>query len=127
MKEIKEDLKGANWNCVYSNHPKCYFKNDNFHYEFIEIREEIDGAYSVCDGYVDLTEYEVKNLAELCLPYYDSLEEIVREYGFEEALFVIAECIFDQYLSCEMNFVKEFDKFIEAEMFMNAYIAWSCS
>ena len=127
MKKIKEDLKEANWKSDHCNHPRFYLKNDNFHYEFIEIREEIDGVYSVCDGYVDLTEYEVKNLAELCLPYYDSLEEIVREYGFEGALFVIAECIFDQYLSCEMNFVKEFDKFIEAEMFMNAYIAWSCS
>lgn len=61
--------------------------------------------YAVCHAVVDLRDYDLDEIETICAAYYDSLETMVADYGFRGALQIMAECIFEQLLFGDMDFV----------------------
>lgn len=86
--------------------PDCaqYFaKISDTRYSYIEYRQWF-GKYIVCHAVVDLIDYSVSDITQYCSTYYDSLEQIVADYGFCGALQIMAECIFEQLTFDDMEF-----------------------
>ncbi len=73
-------------------------------YSYIEYREWFD-IYIVYHAVVDLKDYSLDEICAYCSPYYSSLEQMVRDYGFRGALQIMTECIFEQLDIDEMEFV----------------------
>ena len=72
-------------------------------YSYIEYREWF-GDYIVCHAVVDLQDYSLDEIFAYCSTYYNSLEQMVRDYGFRGALQVMSECIFEQLDFGDMEF-----------------------
>lgn len=72
-------------------------------YSYIEYRDWF-GNYIVCHAVVDLQDYSLDEIFNYCYTYYNSLEQMVRDYGFRGALQVMAECIFEQLSFDDMEF-----------------------
>ena len=68
----------------------------------------------MCQAVIDLHNYSLDELKELCSSYYPTLEEIVASYGVDEALHIIAECIFEQLPVYEIVIIKGFDSYEDA-------------
>lgn len=81
-------------------------KISNTRYSFIEYREWF-GNYVVCHAVVDLQDYSLDEICGYCSAYYDSLEQMVADYGFRGALAIMAECIFESLSFDEMEFNSE--------------------
>jgi hypothetical protein len=75
-------------------------------YSYIEYREWF-GNYIVCHAVVDLQDYALDEICTYCSSYYDSLEQMVADYGFRGALQIMAECIFEQLGFDDMEFNAE--------------------
>lgn len=75
-------------------------------YSYIEYREWF-GSYVVCHAVVDLQDYSLGEIVQYCSGYYDSLEQMVADYGFRGALRIMAECIFEQLNFYDMEFTSE--------------------
>ena len=75
-------------------------------YSYIEYRQYLNN-YVVCHAVVDLQDYTLDEILEYCVPYYESLEKMVGDYGFRGALQIIAECIFEQLGFDDMEFNSE--------------------
>lgn len=76
-------------------------------YSYIEYRE-LCGEFVVCHAIVDLLDYSLGDIMNYCSGYYDSLEQMVANYGFRGSLQIMADCIFEQLDFVEMEFNKEF-------------------
>ena len=81
-------------------------KISNTRYSFIEYREWF-GKYIVCHAVVNLQDYSLDEICGYCSAYYDSLEQMVADYGFRGALAIMAECIFESLSFDEMEFNSE--------------------
>lgn len=90
-------------------------------YSYIEYREGF-GSYIVCHAVIDFQDYSLDEIIRYCAPYYDSLEQMVRDYGFREALRIMAECIFEQLDFDDMEFNAEQKSERAAINFINKWI-----
>lgn len=71
---------------------------------------------------VDLHDYTLDEIWDVCSGYYNSFEEMVEQYGFREALHIMAECIFEQMRFDEMEFCAKQNDFEEAEQFIQDWM-----
>lgn len=98
------------WFCTDPDtHQYCKPVNDHS-WEFCELRHELKetsrGVVSipiVCLSFVDLHDYPLDDIWEICSGYYESFEQMVETYGFREALCIMAECIFEQTSLSEVS------------------------
>ena len=72
-------------------------------WEFYELRHTLRQTNKgvvedpiVCYAIIDLHDYSLDEIWEICSGYYDSFEDIVATYGFRNAFQIMAECIFEQ-------------------------------
>lgn len=109
------------WICTDSDTSQYCRKINDYSYEFIEIREAIS-EYVVCTVSIDIRDYSLDELWNYCSGYYCSYEQMVEQYGFREAIRIIAECVFEQmgYDEMEYNFIQ--DSFDKAIKFVHKYI-----
>lgn len=90
---------------------------------YIQASEVASGqSYAVHSAVVDLREYTLDELWSYCSGYYDSFEQMVEQYGFRDALNVMAECVFEQLPFYEMEFVAEKQSFEAATAYIYEWI-----
>jgi len=104
------------WICSDSDCSQHYKRVSDTVYSFIEVRtyQPEKETYAVCQAVVDLHNYTVSELREICSSYYPSLEEIVASYGVDESLHIIAECVFEQLPLYEVEIINSFDSYESA-------------
>lgn len=83
-----------------------------------ETERGIDYISIVVHAVVDLHDYTLDEIWDVCSGYYNSFEEMVEQYGFRESLHIMAECIFEQMRFDEMEFCAKQNSFEEAERFI---------
>lgn len=93
----------SNYICADPDCAQYIAKITDTRYSCIEYREWF-GDYIVCHAVVDLQDYTLVEIRAYCSPYYDSLEQMVADYGFCGALQIMAECIFEQFSFDDMEF-----------------------
>jgi len=76
----------------------------------------------VVHAVIDLQDYTLDEIWDVCSGYYQSFEEMVEQYGFREALHIMAECIFEQLPFDEMEFCVKKDNIDEAEKFIKEWM-----
>ena len=116
------------WICSDPDCSQNYKRVCDTVYSFIEVRsyQAEKEACVVCQAVVDLRNYTVNELRELCSSYYPTLEEIVTCYGIDEALHIIAECIFEQLPLYEIEIIKSFDSYDVASQYVSKLLEeWS--
>ena len=96
-------IKGLIFVCTDSDCAQYAERISDTQYSYIEYRECF-GEYIVCHAVIDLTDYSLDEIVEYCSTYYNSLEQIVADYGFRKSLRIIAECIFEQLTFDDMEF-----------------------
>ena len=114
--------------------PDCfqhYYEVFDDCYRYIEIREEPDvngnTIYVVCTAAINLDDYSDEEIQQYVSGYYDSVEELIKEYGFEAAPMIEIECIFEQLPDYEMDNIRDrsfltYEEAVErAKEFMQAY------
>lgn len=97
--------KGVNLGYVCTD-PDCAqycAKISDARYSYIEYRELFKECV-VCHAVIDLTDYSLDEITRYCSSYYNSLEQMVQEYGFRGSLQIMAECIFEQLDFDDMEF-----------------------
>ena len=101
------------WICSDSDCSQHYKRVSDAVYSFIEVRtyQAEKETHVVCQAVVDLYNYSVAELREICSPYYPSLEDIVANYGVYESLHVIAECVFEHLPLYEVEIINNFDSY----------------
>lgn len=107
--------------CTDSDGAQHAAKISDARYGYIEYRPYCD-TYIVCHAVVDLQDYSLDEICEYCAAYYDSLEKIVGDYGFREALRIITECIFEQLTESQMEFTVERPTEEAAEEFIRQWV-----
>ena len=80
---------------------KRWDENPNI-FSFVEVRQMGD-RYAVVQATIDLECYTALDQEEECAAYYDSLYEIINEYGWFNAAQIIAECIFENTPTSDMS------------------------
>lgn len=89
-------------------------------FELVEIREWPEG-YVVATGEIDLNDYSKEDIVSCINGYgYDSIEVAEEQYR-DAANQVIAECLFEQTASVELNLMSA-DTFEEAEAKAKEYM-----
>lgn len=101
MKQLK-----LNYTCTDPDCAQYMAKVTDTRYSYIEYREWF-GNYIVCHAVVELQDYTLDEICTYCSSYYDSLEQMVADYGFRGALQIMAECIFEQLGFDDMEFNAE--------------------
>lgn len=96
-----------NYTCTDPDCAQYMAKISDTRYSYIEYREWF-GEFVVCHTIVDLLDYSLGDIFNYCSGYYDSLEQMVADYGFRGSLQIMAECIFEQLDFGNMEFNKEF-------------------
>ena len=81
-----------NYTCTDPDCAQYMAKVTDTRYSYIEYREWF-GNYIVCHAVVDLQDYTLDEICTYCSSYYDSLEQMVADYGFRGALQIMAECM----------------------------------
>ena len=98
------------YTCTDPDCSQCRAKISNTRYSFIEYREWF-GKYIVCHAVVDLQDYSLDEIYGYCSAYCCksdiSVDRIIEDYGFREALAIMAECIFESLSFDEMEFNSE--------------------
>lgn len=121
------DMNGGNmmgsWVCTDVDTAQYCKKIDDFSWSYIEARELGTGGCVVCHAVVDLRDYTLDEAWQYCSEYYMSFEQMVGNYGFRDALMVMAECIFEQLDFDDMEFNVEKQSIGEAIMFIYEWIA----
>ena len=92
-----------NYTCTDPDCAQYVARISDTRYSYIEHRDWFD-SYIVCHAVVDLLDYSIDEIERCCLAYYDSLEQMVSDYGFRGALRVMTECIFEQLNFDDMEF-----------------------
>ena len=100
----------SDWICTDPDtHQYCKMIAD-YSWEFYELRHllrdtpnGIDETPVVCSGTINLYDYTLDEIWEVCSAYYDSFEDMVAIYGFRSALQIMAECIFEQTQTRELD------------------------
>lgn len=98
MKKLKCDYICTDPDCA-----QYVTKISDTKYSFIEYRE-LSETYVVCHAVIELSDYTLDEICTYCAPYYNSLEQMVADYGFRETLRIMAECIFEQLSFDDMEF-----------------------
>lgn len=100
----------SDWICTDPDTHQYCKKITDHSWVFYELRHllrdtpnGIDETPVVCYGAIDLYDYTLDEIWEVCSAYYDSFEDMVATYGFRSALQIMAECIFEQTESCELS------------------------
>lgn len=117
------DYTGSKWICSDPDCCQYCWKESDYMYRFIEIREYPDEntPYVVCQGDIDLSDFELDELESFCAGYYDSLTEVFDTYG-TEAMQIIAECVFEQTQVSELNFGALQHSLAEAQEFVENWL-----
>ena len=92
------------WMCTDSDNAqycKRWEENPNI-FSFMEVRQ-IGDRYAVVHATIDLECYTALDQEEECEAYYDSLYEIINDYGWFKAAQIIAECIFENTPTSDMS------------------------
>lgn len=107
--------------CTDSDCAQHQGKLSDMEYSMIEYRE-YPGSYVVCQGFIDLTDFDFDEMEAMVAPYYGSLDTIAHEYGFWGAFPIIAECVFEQMGFSEMEFNREVKTEQEARDYIKQWI-----
>lgn len=87
----------------------------DFSWSYIEVRLLGNGEYAVSHAVIDLQDYSLDEWEKYINGYYDSIEEVVSNYGLRKALQIIAECVFEQLdfdeMECNWTFKLSEDAF----------------
>ncbi|MBR5014309.1 MAG: hypothetical protein IKY16_06855 [Bacteroidales bacterium] len=109
------------WICTDPDNAQFCQKLDDMTFAYTEVRE-YDGRYISCYAVMFLREYTFDRLEDYCRSYYNSIEQIVHDYGFAESFRIMAECIFEQTPYDEI--IHRFhNTFKEAETYVKEMIA----
>lgn len=87
-----------------------------------ETERGVDYFPVVVHAVIDLHDYTLDEIWDVCSGYYQSFEEMVEQYGFREALHIVAECIFEQMRFDEMEFCAKQNGIEEAEKFIRDWM-----
>ena len=101
MSEVK-----LNYICTDPDCAQYMARISDSRYSYIEYRQWFN-SYIVCHAVVDLCDYTLDEISAYCSAYYESLEQMVEDYGFRGSLQVMAECIFEQLGFDDMEFNAE--------------------
>lgn len=98
------------WFCTDPDtHQYCKPVNDHswwfceLRHDFRETDQGVVTIPVVCFSVIDLHDYSLNDIWEICSGYYESFEQMVETYGFREALRIMAECIFEQTSFYELS------------------------
>ena len=72
-------------------------------HDFKDTNRSVISIPLVCRARIDLHDYSLDEIWDICSGYYDSFEQMVEQYGFRQSLQIMAECIFEQTSTCEMS------------------------
>lgn len=113
------------WICTDPDMAQYCYKVDDFTWSYIEARPYgIDGKGRVVShAVVDIRDYTLDELWAYCSSYYGSYEEMVSQYGFREALHIMAECVFEQLSFEEMEINVEQIDMGKAIKFIHSWIS----
>ena len=118
----------SEWICSDSDCSQYCRKESDLIYCFVEIRD-VGTEYNrflICPSVVALNSYSIADLRAYCASYYPSLEEMVCSCGMEEALRMMAECVFEQLPLSEMEFTEAFTDYPAAEKRVQELVSqWS--
>ena len=100
----------STWFCTDPDaHQYCKPINDHawwfceLRYNFKDTDHGVVQIPLVCRGRIELHDYSLDEVWDICSGYYDSFEQMVEQYGFRNALQVMAECIFEQTETCGLS------------------------
>lgn len=112
------------WQCTDPDSLQYCSKIDDYTWSYIETREwdTQTGEQVVCHTIIDIRDYTIDELQQYCLSYYNSLEQIVQDYGFRTAVQIMAECIFEQLSISEMEFAAKQNDFATAAKFIYEWL-----
>lgn len=119
----------AEWICTDPNSLQHSKQLNDHTWSYVETRnfpEETDHGVDyipvVVHAVIDLRYYTLDEIWDVCSGYYQSFEEMVEQYGFREALHIMAECIFEQLPFDEMEFCAKQNSIEEAEAFIKDWM-----
>lgn len=92
------------WLCTDPDTSQYCRQINDFCFSYAEIRQGQKDQYIICHAVIDLRDYELDELWDYCSCYYDSYEEMIAQYGFREALQIMAECVFESSGFDDMEF-----------------------
>lgn len=119
----------SEWICTDPDSLQHSKQLDDHTWSYIEIRDTlketdhgVDYIPVVVHAVIDLHDYTLDEIWDVCSGYYNSFEQMVEQYGFREALHIMAECIFEQLPFDEMEFCAKQNGVKEAEGFITDWM-----
>ena len=100
-------------------------KIDDFTFGFAEIRKAAGNSFSLCHAVIDLRDYaqdELERYTSVHRGFYESLDEIAKTYGAQNASLIIAKCVFEETESFQMDYCINFDSRDEATAKLPKYL-----
>lgn len=108
------------WACTDPDCGQHRHQSSDFVFYFVEIRELPDERFAVVGAPVDLRDYTLDELWDICKPYYESYEQMVAAYGFRDTFAIAAECVFEQMRFDDMEVTREADDYDAATAALEA-------
>lgn len=109
------------WKCSDPDCCQYYCERSFAEFSYAEIRRCGDERH-VPIMTVNVRDYSWKQIEDYCSGYYTSLEEIVKQYGFDHFFHIVSECIFEQTPESEAYVCGRFYTEEEAEKFLEEWI-----
>ena len=100
--------------------------DNDYTYKFIQVLDlnypTEKNDFNVVQASIDLAVYTVDEMREVIEPYGYTLEGLVKDYGFVEALRLVAECAFESLSFYYYKLLLQNAKEDEARAYVKAYI-----
>lgn len=110
------------WICTDPDNFQFCKKINDFRFSYIEARQLIWEQWAVCHAIIDVRDYSLDELWQYCSGYYESFEQMVEVYGFRAAIQIIAECVFEQLNTGEMDTCVKQKTMEDAEKFISGWV-----
>lgn len=106
------------WICTDPDNFQFCKKINDFRFYYLEARQSFNDEWVVCRALIDVRDYSLDELWQYCSGYYESFEQMVEVYGFRAAIQIMAECVFEQLSTSEMDFCALKDEYSYYELFL---------